>query len=342
MTIIKAFNESEGIDILNSGLSVVTTGRAIQPGVNRAALHFRGAANANVFCQLPRTLQEGWLRFYGSPCLNTASNSNGTYHNSTYLVGIQDTNGSFLFGLYTTPNRLWAADYTQLTNTGTDLTGMRAAGNWDFYWRLHPVSGVYRIYYNEALVHEFIGNTMPTDSNRVGRFYLRPAGYGTNPNDVGYDTSSTWANFIISTTPTFGGKVYTLAIEGAGSLSGWQGDPLSIAGINPNIANGLLATVDNQTSTFDIRTLDGLAPGVEVNAIVISTVSRYAENSEVRQQSGVVKIGESIYETQPKDVLTPSAGPLQHIFEVSPAGGVDWDVALVNSAEFGVRAKLVL
>lgn len=343
MAILKAFNEKEGFDVQHSGLRNVTASLAIRPGVNRAAIHFSGNAAAESVCNLPQPLREGWIRFFGAPHQNTGGSSNGSYTNNTYVFGIRDVEGNFLFGLYVTANNMWFVTKDTLTTTGPSASAYRAAGNWDFYWRMHPVNGIYRIYYNEVMVFEFIGNTMRSSgADRVGSFYCRPAGGGTSATNTGYDTSSTWSNFIISTTPTFGGIVYTLPVLGSGSIAGWQGDPLSVAGINPNIATGMTATVDNQTHTFNIQELVELAPGVEVNAIILSTYTRYAENSDVTKQAGAIKVGENVYETVWKDVQPLSAGPLQHIFEVNPQGGLDWTVESVNAAEFGVRAKMVL
>lgn len=344
MAILKAFNELDGFESTSGVVTNVNSGYAVKAGVNRACIHFRSSnVNNRSFSYFPLSLTEGWVRFYGRPSTNAGGGSSGAYTNTGYVFGLIDELDNNVFGLYNVVNGLYAGSFQNPTTGGTDVAGNRATGNWDFYWRLHPTTGVLRIYYNESLDYEFLGNTMPGASNKIKGFFVAPAGDGNSPSSGGNtNVSSVLGHFIVSTTPTFGGEVYTLEIEAAGTISGWTGDPLLIAGLTPNVADGIKATVNNQTSLFDIREMPALAPGKEINAVILSTWSRYAENAEVKHQAGVVRSGATYAETAVKPVSFPSAGPLQHIMELNPINGLDWTVADINAAEFGIRAKLVL
>lgn len=343
MAIIHAGNEQDVFTSLIGAASVTpeTVSALAITDVNRAGMSLRGSSAGCVGkIILDTPLRSGWFRVRMYVGVTNGSEGGSTGVDFLKFLDENDQPILWLNLAGDAGNNKNARIRSVIDPSGTTLTGnVDGAANvrdYDFNWFLDPVEGYLRVYAGEGLIYEVAGDTMAGLSDKIKTIQLcgMVSFAATNCPFI--------SHLIVSTTPTFGGRVYTLPIIDTATYDGWTGDVSNINGTTYNPMSGINAVTNNQTVTFDIATMPDLPPGVELNAVILSNISRYADNAEVTEQIGVYIVDSVLLESGTRHVVgNPSSKGVQHVFEVTPDGG-DWTVAAVNAAEFGIRAKVAV
>lgn len=297
-------------------------------GINRAGFQMHGTPTT-VYGDVGFTpVKKGWARVR----IKVTSTHVATAGN---VITLLDEDGNEIFFLYAIGGSGFAHEGEAkcfADSVGASMGVLAGVHTLDFNWNIDPVDGYFRMYADDLLIYEYLGDTQFDTSNKIAT--LRLSAYQDYASE-----QTRYSQIIVATTPTLGGVVYTLPITGVGTYAGWEGDTANIIGTGISATTGILATLNNQQQTFTHEDMPELAAGVELNAIILSEYARFAEDAEVQYQAGLVDDGGSLYETPTQPISTPNAGRVQHIMEQNPLGG-DWDVATVNSFDFGVRAKV--
>jgi hypothetical protein len=344
MTTYVAFSEIEALDIIPTGLSIVTTGVCVEANVNRAAIQL--GEQAQIFHTFPTGINEGW--FHSRMRLRTGSASSNALND--YMMAILDENNNIIAGFYDNRNSSGGVGHIpQLRATmfsdpnigvaNSDTTGTfvltpdTSAYLLDIYFRIHDTLGIIRWYVNGTLVREFLGDTQNGASSLIKKIRFRTIGRN---GDTTTSATIQLSQVLVSNLPTINARVHTVALS-VGSVNEWTGAVTDING-SENSPGTIMteATIGEALIMATANSAAFLLTGNEIKDVIISASALKLAGSLVNGLTGKVKIGATEYDADPK-TLTTGFTSIQHKFALNPATGVQWTIADINAAELGIE-----
>lgn len=306
-----------------SGGTVNTSAAALGPYVNEGVM--LTVINGQAKAALPSPQTEFWGTFYYF----------GTAYSSTAPVFQLRTGISPLFWLYTTNvgNSLVAqywngsAWISIAPTTYTVQTSVRYKIS--FYLKMHDTAGIYRVYIDDALIWEFIGDTITTAATSIDNVTLHYS-YLSGSNFY------TYSALIIANEDTRDMVFDQNQFASNGTNTAWANDYTSVTHTGVNDATLISSDTANQVETYNQADIDAALAQLDVKAVVVSARCRKGDTGPSNLQA-VARIGSTDYTSAN---LNPGTGfaVKQAIFETNPATSQQWTVSDVNAAEFGVKS----
>ena len=342
MTTLLAFSETEALDAVLSGVSNITTGNAIEAGVNRAAIQLVNQAVALATLDTPQN--EGWVHAKVVP--RNGSSISGSL--ADYFMAIVDGNNNIIAGFYqnNTSNGAsiqWRAVYflDPLIGTGGNepttglLIGTPTGGAFDvdIHYRIADADGFIRWYVNGSLVREVLGDTQNGASTVISKVRFRALGTSAGT------TAPHWLQFsqvIVSDEPTIGARLHTLELS-AGSVNEWAGTIADVTGVADSPLTFIQETTIGDEILFAATDIAAINSGNEIKSLVLSQSALAVPGAPVTNLRGRVRVGGTTYDGATKG-LTSGFAKTQHFFELNPATSAKWTLAQANGAELGMEA----
>jgi len=346
VTVYLGFNEPEAWTSISAptAITIATTGGVVISGYNRAAMILD--ARVEAIATLGTAITEGYAHCRIIPKNQSVVVSGGGIADFTFAV--RDELGNIIGGFYENQNNQaqrtrWYATYfgdpnlytLNSTTTGTligDNSG--AAYDVDLHFKIDNTVGFLRWYVDGIMVREFIGDTQPSTSNKVGQIRSRATGATTAS---GSASQHTIGHIVVADTPTFSARVHTLPMT-VSTPNAWTGTPTDVTG-TASAGNISETTNDDEInfSTADLAT--AVRSGYNIGAVIVSSNSQAASGSPVTRLQGRTRVGGTPYNIETSKLLAVTFAGVQHIANTNPATSAIWLTGEVNSAEFGLQAK---
>ncbi|EOV8094055.1 hypothetical protein ACOKWN_003827 [Vibrio parahaemolyticus] len=265
---------------------------------------------------------------------NYAQNRNGSWANGDRLIEIRDDNDNVLFMIDgDTAESLNFYEYVTSSSPTKFLDYTPATGSverMDFDVKIDAVSGYFRVYFNNSLIHEVTGDTTRSGTfGTVSRVFFG----GVDDNDWTYHSGM----FVTDGESTLDITMVQHEIQSAGrfaEMTGDYGDLISVGTLNDSAA--VISTAANQTMTAVIDGLPDEFLGYEIVAVGVD-VRASADSGGSYPLALVIDDGTNVLESASisgKGYFTTA----QALFTTAPDGSA-WDATKLANTDIGVRSK---
>jgi hypothetical protein len=198
------------------------------------------------------------------------------------------------------------------------------------YLKMHATTGVFRIFLDQVMILEYIGNTILTAATSVDSLVLRAtavasantAAYSAlilaneDTRDLVFDQNQFSANSSVNTA--------------------WANDYVNVTKTGLSDLTVISSATAGQLETYKAIATDASIAGLAVKAVVVSARARKGDSGPQNLQM-VARVGSTDYTTA--NIALPSAFDVrQGVFSTNPATGLPWTITEVNAAEFGVKS----
>lgn len=271
----------------------------------------------------PVELTEGWVHCYmsvGSTTSYKAGNFFGLYNsvrNGWDIVAVINSSDQVNF-------QYWNGTTMASVGTATSL-GSTGAYPYDLYFKKDGSNGIISIYRDGSLILSVTGLDLSHIAVNAARWRAMNS----------YLANAVLSQLLVAEESTVGAKVYTPDLSTGNSNTFVSGSVSDVSVDAIRIPNTFMtADTNDQTATFAV---EDISTSLEVAAVCINTRAKKGATGPANLEM-VARVGSTNYFSDPK-ALTVGMDPVNHVFDVNPATGLAWTVSILNSSEFGVRAK---
>lgn len=312
-------------DFRNSDTSIipVTTAGNIAPYVSEGVRVDPATAGAfSAVSPLWEPASEVWVSLYIRPW--DAQSNNG-------FIELLNANENVVFRLVVNANGTHGWTLQVYNGSGFDSVATGSASlledtlyRMDIHIVVDDTVGVFDCYVNGSPYVTFSGNT-----DRFSEPDIAAVRFTSDATLMEFDFSAV----IVADSDTRGLTFVQRKPTGNGAETGWDGDYTDVDEVGVDDGDGLSATGDGDTSTFQSNPLPSELSDFSVEAVVISARARAGTTSNI---AGALRIGGTTYGPNRMNPST-EIGPTQAIYHESPATNSPWGFSEVDNAEFGVR-----
>jgi len=224
--------------------------------------------------------------------------------------------------------------------TGIDLMPANAVrSRVDLHVKLDNVNGEVQVYINQALVGEFLGDTiLNPDLTTVNKAHFGMLGNYRN-GLVDYDNDCTFSAAFAADEDTVPITMVQSAITGNGTEQDMIGDYTDINLLGDwDDATNIRSDATEQTSTFDKDAVPiQYQSGYDLIAVGVNTRSAVGDAQTINNISHVIDDGLNTVEG-PLIALDDLFQPRKTIYHTAADGGA-WTASKLDSTQIGVRSK---
>lgn len=149
-----------------------------------------------------------------------------------------------------------------------------------------------------------------------------------------------YSEVIVASWNTIGAKLVTRAPNAAGSYNDWTGAGYTAIDEVPYAGDMMVSGTANQRFSVNFADFPALATGESLQAVKVSG-AMVKDAAGPQNVNFFVRVGATDYDDT--DQAAPAAinttNPLSKLWDLSPATGLEWTLAELNAAEFGVRSR---
>jgi hypothetical protein len=278
--------------------------------------------NGMLLKNLETPLQEGWIRHW--QCGATSAN-----YSTGSLLFFFDTSGNTIFALRSNNADLHVRRYSSpsaFTEGANIAYGNGIYSHFDWNFKIADTGGFVRLYINNVLAYEFLGDTSlyggaPIGSIRFNNYFAL--------GDISF------GNFIIADEDTRGMLITNIDPMGVGDLSEQAGSFTDVNTRTRNDATGLTAGSAGLTTTFALKDSPAGNPvykGVFINARAVRDATGPQNTNLLLRTGGANYHGPDV---------DPGTSPklISRGWGLNPATGVSWTNADIVSLQSGVRSR---
>lgn len=323
MTVYLAGNE---VDIMTDFAGTISTDtRVALPGINRSGLALQGAAQTAV-CTVPNPLTEFWFH------IRLAKISSNFSNNSGDVFFLRNAAGANLFRISANRNTN-DNTATGYGPTGASFSFTLLTTNLDVYCKLGTVDGIFRVWIDEVLVYELLGNVQfPSGSQAF-----------TSAVFVNFNVVSgavlAFSQIVFSSLPTFLAKVYSLSLSG-GTLNQWAGTSANVQGTGfALLADGLKETAPDDSFLFAASDIPALGPAEFIDGVCLHASALFEVGSAVQKVAPLLNDGTTT-NVGADTALTSAFTQRTWVYDTNPFTSAAWNVAAVNGLQMGLRARV--
>lgn len=329
MTILYAVGEPAditGLSDLEKATFLTSTSTAYhESGVSRLAMYKYGGA-ATVYSPLNATASELWVHFKHRPRTSTTSYP----HVGNPEFGVADASNNLIAGIkYSggiySAGSIFHSDFNLNIYNGPLV-------DWDVHVFMDAVVGFIRWYKAGVLVYEFSGDTR----GAVGD--ASSAAFGQMRGNIYAGYESYLSQVIVSTQPTIGAKLYTVAPVAIGADAQWAGAVTDVNHIGINDATSISTDVVGNRQSFTITPPASLPVGLEIAAIRTTFRGARDAASAINNVQPYFKVGGTNYNAGAAFALPTLTGATDRLIATNPATGLPWELADLTGFEIGFEA----
>jgi len=338
MAILRAVTARSDYDFTNGNCTADTTSARIAPyanvGVNVPDSYSDPGGKSELQAYFD-SVPEVWVQFH---YYSTIAEFNVTRTGILFYLGTQVSGGT-LFALDWNfgPNSValiiyngssWDTVASVSTAPFSNSTRYRI----DVHLKISDTDGIFRLYRNNILILDYVGDTLRTAATAVDKLWFRTPYTSTG------------------STTIFSGVI--VADEDTRHMVFHQSEPVS-DGANDDFVGAAasslsktaleippLALIRGDTGdaqTFVMEDIDGALSAYDVKAVVLQARVRRAPTAGAQNAEMVVRHGGTDY-AEALPALEPDWQPTQMIYHNNPGTSAPWTQADVNAAEFGFKA----
>jgi len=271
-------------------------------------------------------LTEGWAHCY------FAAGPNAVYKVGNFFGFYNSTRNGFDVVVWIT--NVSSIDYVQfqywngsamVSTGGAALMTSFGEFNYDLYFRKHGSTGVIRLFKDGSLLVETTGLNL----SNIAVNSVRWRGMDS------YLLDGRISQCLVADESTIGARVFTpnISTGAVNTLASGTASDLSVDAVRL-LNTFITADTDGQLATF---ACEDLSTSMTVMAVVVNTRSKKGATGPANMEI-LARIGGVNYSSDIK-ALTIGVEPVSHVFDTNPATGLSWTNAIVNDAEFGIKAK---
>lgn len=200
--------------------------------------------------------------------------------------------------------------------------------------KLHDTTGVFECYIDDVLAYKLSGDTLLGGYANFDQVILGAANSGT-----GTGAGTTFSELIVSTTPTWGQRVFSHLVTGAGTNTAWTNGATEVDDVA--VANDADSITDDVNG--DVETYANTNLATEPNRMIPSCVitAFRGQNSGAGSANNIqhtIRSGGTDYFSSSVTGLSTTLAPYQNIWTTDPNTAAAWTNSNIDAMEVGVKA----
>lgn len=308
------------------GTRLISTSSTFKESISR--ISFGSTSGTVLYAPLENTTSSFWLHFSQYPRTSSTSPAH-----TGLDIGVYDASNNLITGLGSSSTTYTAQSVFHANSGNLWTPGSGALRSIDVNVFMDAASGFIRWYIDGSAVYEFLGDTRGAvgDATKVG--FGRTAG-NSDTNKVGF-----LSQIIVSTQPTIGAKLYTVAPVAAGADSQWTGAVTDVNHIGLDDTTFVSTDTVGNKQSFTITPPASLPTGLQIAAIRTSYRASRDASSAVNNLQPYFKIGGTDYNAGSPFALSTVTSSGSVIVETNPATSLPWQLADLTGFETGFEAQ---